>query len=334
MPRGTKEGRALRRRSGDAGRGPAGRPAPVPPLCRLGPADLWQCRRGASTCRSWPALSRGAQDRSSYGCRTAASARSARGGCYHESYARQGDPYAPVWHYCDLMRDWVDFGIEAYVRIMQANPAFFRTQFEPRTARPAATKGGYPMKHLTPPTPRPGQFAEAQAEGREDEVVAMNSLVGCTTSFDPGWGWTPLAPSRTCASRWRPTFTAARTRAGGRRRSPTRCKPIPNGARAPTTSWGLAQAAIRLSRKARADIMRKTLISLAAVMAPCAAPAARVTSRPPAPTSWSWSIPKKMAVERSSPSGRRPHPMVPVVAPGGRSPTPRSTRPKASSSWT
>ena len=38
------------------------------------------------------------------------------------------------------MRDWVDFGIEAYVRIMQANPAFFRTQLEPRTARPAATK--------------------------------------------------------------------------------------------------------------------------------------------------------------------------------------------------
>ena len=80
----------------------------------------------------------GAQDRSSYGCRTCRIRSICAGGCYHESYARQGDPYAPVWHYCDLMRDWVDFGIEAYVRIMQANPAFFRTQLEPRTARPAA----------------------------------------------------------------------------------------------------------------------------------------------------------------------------------------------------
>ena len=43
------------------------------------------------------------------------------------------------------------------------------------------------MKHLTPANAKAKQFAEAQAEGREDEVVAMNSLVGCTTSFDPGW---------------------------------------------------------------------------------------------------------------------------------------------------
>lgn len=43
------------------------------------------------------------------------------------------------------------------------------------------------MKHLTPLNAKARQFSEAAEEGREDEVVAMNSMVGCTTSFDPGW---------------------------------------------------------------------------------------------------------------------------------------------------
>ena len=43
------------------------------------------------------------------------------------------------------------------------------------------------MKHLTPANAKAQQFTEAAAEGKEDEVVAMNSMVGCTTSFDPGW---------------------------------------------------------------------------------------------------------------------------------------------------
>lgn len=81
-----------------------------------------------------------AQDRSGMGCTTCRIRSICAGGCYHESYARQGDPFAPVYHYCDLMRDWVDFGIESYVRIMQANPAFFRTQLEPRITRPGPAK--------------------------------------------------------------------------------------------------------------------------------------------------------------------------------------------------
>lgn len=76
----------------------------------------------------------GAQDRSAFGCKTCRIRSICAGGCYHEAYARQGDPYAPVYHYCDLMRDWVDFGIDAYVRIMRANPDFFRSQLEPRRA--------------------------------------------------------------------------------------------------------------------------------------------------------------------------------------------------------
>lgn len=43
------------------------------------------------------------------------------------------------------------------------------------------------MKHFIPANAKAKAFVEAQAEGREDEVVAMNSLVGCSTSFDPGW---------------------------------------------------------------------------------------------------------------------------------------------------
>lgn len=86
----------------------------------------------------------GAQDRSAFGCKTCRIRAICAGGCYHESYARQGDPFAPVYHYCDLMRDWVDFGIEAYVRIMQANPSFFRSQLEPRIARSGPAKEAFP----------------------------------------------------------------------------------------------------------------------------------------------------------------------------------------------
>ena len=43
------------------------------------------------------------------------------------------------------------------------------------------------MKHLIPANAKAKAFVEAEALGREEEVVAMNSLVGCTTSFDPGW---------------------------------------------------------------------------------------------------------------------------------------------------
>ncbi|AUH63386.1 quinohemoprotein amine dehydrogenase maturation protein [Paracoccus zhejiangensis] len=75
-----------------------------------------------------------AQDRSNFGCKTCRIRSICAGGCYHESYARQGDPFAPVYHYCDLLRDWVDFGIAAYTRIMRANPGFFRAHLQPRSA--------------------------------------------------------------------------------------------------------------------------------------------------------------------------------------------------------
>ena len=54
------------------------------------------------------------------------------GGCYHESYAMYEDPQHPTYHYCDLMRDWVDFGIEVYATILDKNPGFFERHVSPR----------------------------------------------------------------------------------------------------------------------------------------------------------------------------------------------------------
>jgi len=56
------------------------------------------------------------------------------GGCYHESYAHFSDPLVPTYHYCDLMRDWIDFGIEVYSEILARNPAFFTDHILPRRA--------------------------------------------------------------------------------------------------------------------------------------------------------------------------------------------------------
>ena len=71
-------------------------------------------------------------DRSETGCETCRIRNLCSGGCYHESYAKYGDPTHPSYHYCDLMRDWVDFGVEVYSRIMLENPGFFEAHVSPR----------------------------------------------------------------------------------------------------------------------------------------------------------------------------------------------------------
>jgi len=71
-------------------------------------------------------------DRSNKGCDTCWIRNLCSGGCYHESYARYGDPQHPVYHYCELMRDWVEFGLQAYVEISVANPTFMDTFITPR----------------------------------------------------------------------------------------------------------------------------------------------------------------------------------------------------------
>ena len=73
-------------------------------------------------------------DRTNTGCETCHIRNLCSGGCYHESYARYEDPTRPTYHYCDLMRDWVDFVIETYSRIMAENPTFIDTYITPRRA--------------------------------------------------------------------------------------------------------------------------------------------------------------------------------------------------------
>lgn len=73
-------------------------------------------------------------DRTNTGCDSCRIRNLCSGGCYHESYARYGDPAHPTYHYCELMRDWVDFGIEVYSRIMAHNPAFISSYITPRKA--------------------------------------------------------------------------------------------------------------------------------------------------------------------------------------------------------
>lgn len=73
-------------------------------------------------------------DRTGTGCETCRIRNLCSGGCYHESYARYGDPMHPTYHYCELMRDWVEFGLQVYARIMAENPAFIDAYISPRKA--------------------------------------------------------------------------------------------------------------------------------------------------------------------------------------------------------
>jgi uncharacterized protein len=73
-------------------------------------------------------------DRSGVDCATCRIRNLCSGGCYHESYARYGDPSQPTLHYCDRMRDWIDTGISAYARIRAARPDWFARTLTPRRA--------------------------------------------------------------------------------------------------------------------------------------------------------------------------------------------------------
>jgi uncharacterized protein len=76
-----------------------------------------------------------ALDHSDTVCATCRIRKLCAGGCYHESYARYSDPLHPTIHYCDLMRDWIDFGVQVYVRLRADNPGFITRHVEPRRAK-------------------------------------------------------------------------------------------------------------------------------------------------------------------------------------------------------
>jgi uncharacterized protein len=71
-------------------------------------------------------------DRAGTGCQTCRIRNICSGGCYHESYAKYGDATHPSYHYCDHLRDWIDFGIEVYARIITESPGFFAAHVSPR----------------------------------------------------------------------------------------------------------------------------------------------------------------------------------------------------------
>ncbi len=43
------------------------------------------------------------------------------------------------------------------------------------------------MKHLKPVNRKAADLSEAAANNQADEVIAMQSVAGCTTTTDPGW---------------------------------------------------------------------------------------------------------------------------------------------------
>lgn len=75
-----------------------------------------------------------AADRSGTHCASCRIRNLCAGGCYHEAYSRFGDPLHRTYHYCNLLRRWVDFGVRVYSEIMSHNPGFFRAHIEPRRA--------------------------------------------------------------------------------------------------------------------------------------------------------------------------------------------------------
>ncbi|MCF8473234.1 MAG: quinohemoprotein amine dehydrogenase maturation protein [Emcibacter sp.] len=75
----------------------------------------------------------GRADREGTGCKTCRIRNLCSGGCYHESYATYDDINMPTYHYCDLMRDWIDFGIGVYSKILHENPRYFEQHVSPRT---------------------------------------------------------------------------------------------------------------------------------------------------------------------------------------------------------
>jgi len=73
-------------------------------------------------------------DREGTHCATCRIRNLCAGGCYHESYARFGDPHHRTYHYCGMLRRWVDFGVRVYADIQRNNPSFFTRHLEPRSA--------------------------------------------------------------------------------------------------------------------------------------------------------------------------------------------------------
>lgn len=76
-----------------------------------------------------------AADLSGKPCATCRIRKLCAGGCYHESYVRYTDPLSPTYLYCDLMREWVDFGMSVYIELLEKNPSFLMQHIDSRRSK-------------------------------------------------------------------------------------------------------------------------------------------------------------------------------------------------------
>jgi uncharacterized protein len=66
-------------------------------------------------------------------CRTCWLKHTCAGGCYHEAWERQGSALAPNSHYCDFMREWVEFALIGYTELAETRPEFIARHVAART---------------------------------------------------------------------------------------------------------------------------------------------------------------------------------------------------------
>lgn len=89
-----------------------------------------------------------AASRADKGCETCRIRNLCAGGCYHESYIQYSDPHHPTYHFCDLMRDWIDFGVAVYSEILEKNPTFFDEHVSTRTVTRSHLPAGHAAEFL------------------------------------------------------------------------------------------------------------------------------------------------------------------------------------------
>ena len=213
-----EQGAAVRCRGRAAGGGQGRRPEPVPPLHRVRACRLFgDVKTGIDKPRLAEFIEK-RLDRSGTGCETCRIRNICSGGCYHESYARYEDPTHPV---LPLLRAAARLGrLRARAlcpHLARAIPAFFDAYVSPRGG-PGIMKH---LKSINKKAPHCSMSAvedEDRGRGRrhaDGRRAAPQRPIRAGKSM-PSAGW-PI-----CASRWKPTCTAAPIRAGGRRRWPTR----------------------------------------------------------------------------------------------------------------
>ncbi len=159
-------------------------------------------------------------DRSERGCSNCRIRNLCSGGCYHESYARFGDPMTPTYHYCDLMREWVDFGIQAYARILRHNPDFLDGPWPGGRAHDTQQQklhraGARSLNR------KAREMERAATPEALEEVQAMQTIAGCTSSFDPGWEVDPFGGVASLCQPMEADLYGCADPAGGPRRCPT-----------------------------------------------------------------------------------------------------------------